>query len=306
MHQPKMKDLEEMKAHYEAHGPAFDRLNQASDCTCDSKSEQQAYVNNVVFDRLNSASDCTYASNSEQQAYVEEAKATVVSLQKQLEEAKAIIVRLGKQLDDEKSIKSRLGKQLDDEEATNYSLVKQLQDEEPTTISLEEQLQDEEPTKVSLGKQLQDEKSPTVGLEKQAQDVASSNAITTQIERAPHPFCFSGDSIDWREFKLKMRFKMQLDGHLYPTANDRLTYVMTRLKTEAFDEVCSFFKDDGTISIPDKPHADFTDVLQVLENAFDPPPRSRTTDERTRRARGRGRNSHRRQYPSDIPNCPPM
>ncbi|KAK7533882.1 uncharacterized protein J3D65DRAFT_460650 [Phyllosticta citribraziliensis] len=346
MLQPKMKDLEEMKAQYEAHGPAFDKPNQASDCA------------NV--------------SNSEQQAYVEEAKATIVSLENQLKEAKAIIVRRNRQLDAGERTSSRLGKQLDAEEATNYSLrkqlqneksttislkrqlqdeeatnislgkrlkdvkaasislEKQLQDEEPTTISLEEQLQDEEATDVSLGKQfqdenptamsleeqlqdeeatkaslekqLQDEKSPTDSLEKQVQDVASSDATRPQIERAPRPFCFNGNSIDWREFKLKMRSKMQLDGHLYPTANDRWMYVMsqlmTRLKADAFDEFCSFLK-DGTISIPDKPHGDFEDLLQILENVFDPPPRSRTGDS-SRRARGRGRNSHRRPYPSDV------
>ncbi|KAK8201138.1 hypothetical protein BKA81DRAFT_434541 [Phyllosticta paracitricarpa] len=114
-------------------------------------------------------------------------------------------------------------------------------------------------------------------LAKQLKDASTSNDTNPpwykQSKRAPHPAPFSGnpcsDKTEWQDFKLHMRFKMQLDGHFYPTANDRLLYVMSRLKSGALRRVRSFYKDDGTVRVPDKPHADWTDLLEILENAVD-------------------------------------
>ncbi|KAL1388681.1 hypothetical protein HDK64DRAFT_253275 [Phyllosticta capitalensis] len=100
---------------------------------------------------------------------------------------------------------------------------------------------------------------------------SADHIVPDEEMRVDHPPKFNGDRNDWPHFKVNLHLKMSVDGHHYPTAFDRMLYVMSLCEDRALGHLTQYFEEDGSIVVPGKPQADWRDLVKILDLVFGDP-----------------------------------
>jgi hypothetical protein len=117
--------------------------------------------------------------------------------------------------------------------------------------------------------------------------VNSDRSPATRSQKIPDPDRFNGDRDKLENFRLMVVLKLKGNEDWYPTEQDRLRYIFSRLEGSAQQQVISRVRLDGSI--------DFTSIEElwtVLERAFGDPDRKGTAQRTIQNLRQKNREFH--------------
>jgi hypothetical protein len=92
-----------------------------------------------------------------------------------------------------------------------------------------------------------------------------STSSTRLSKRLPDLAIFKGDQKDFHCFQSKIYQKMKTNADCFPTAAERMSYVINQLKGPAYAQILPYIL-DRECQLPN-----YTDVLRILERAYRDP-----------------------------------
>jgi hypothetical protein len=117
--------------------------------------------------------------------------------------------------------------------------------------------------------------------------VDSDRSSASRSQKIPDPDRFNGDRDKLENFRLMMILKLKGNEDWYPTEQDRLRYIFSRLEGAAQQQVISRVRLDGSIEITST-----EELWTILERAFGDPDRKGTAQRTVQNLRQRNREFH--------------
>jgi hypothetical protein len=117
--------------------------------------------------------------------------------------------------------------------------------------------------------------------------VDSDRSSASRSQKIPDPDRFNGDRDKLENFRLMMILKLKGNEDWYPTEQDRLRYIFSRLEGAAQQQVISRVRLDGSIEITST-----EELWTILERSFGDPDRKGTAQRTVQNLRQRNREFH--------------